>query len=83
MAKVLYFNDILDESGEVSGYETFRVNTGLKINFVEFLIFKRSILGWVKIARDQKRKLEMVEDQQIMQIITCKKTCNYMYVYNK
>ncbi len=54
-AKVLYFNDILDESGEVYGYETLRVNTGLKINFVDFLSFKRSIpRDWVKIARDKK-----------------------------
>ncbi len=30
MAKILYFNDILDECGEVYGYETFRVNAGLK-----------------------------------------------------
>ncbi len=47
-----------------------------------FLSFKRNIpRDWVKIARDQKRKLEMVEDQQIMQIVSCKKSCNY--VYNK
>ncbi len=26
MGEVLYFNDILDESGEAYGHETFRVN---------------------------------------------------------
>ncbi len=57
MAKVLYLNDILDESGEVYGYETFRVNTGLKINFVHFFY-----------------------DQQIIQIVTCTKTCNCVYI---
>ncbi len=47
---------------------------------MDVLSFVRSIpRGWLKIARDQKRKLEKAEDQQIMKIITCKKICNYVY----
>ncbi len=45
MAKVLYFNDILDESWEVYGCETFRVKTGLQNNFVDFLSFKKAFQG--------------------------------------
>ena len=39
MAEVLYFN-ILNESGEVYGYETFRVKAGSIINFMNFSVLK-------------------------------------------
>ncbi len=50
---IVYFKDLVDEHGDIWGYESFVAKYSLKINFVDFYTLKKSIpRDWITTTRN-------------------------------
>ncbi len=76
---IVYFNDLVDEQGDIWGFESFVVKYSLKINFVDFYTLKKSTpRDWITTARNtgcNHSNFPRVLDVFVNRILLAKQPC--------